>query len=110
MTHPIDARTPAAIVRAINFPVGQRSVLSFSVAAHEQGDWELRVVADGEVIHRQKVDHEPAAPRWRPVRLDLSRFAGRRIVLRLENAATEWNWEFGYWSDLRLELDQTAAK
>ena len=110
MTHPIDRRTPAALVRAINFPTGQRSMLSFAVAAHEKGDWELRVVADGEVIHQQKIDHSPAAPRWRQVRLDLSQFAGRRIVLRLENAATEWDWEFGFWADLKLDLDLTAAK
>jgi hypothetical protein len=24
-------------------------------------------------------------------------------VIRLENAATDWSWEFGYWADLRLE-------
>jgi hypothetical protein len=25
------------------------------------------------------------------------------VVIRLENAATDWAWEFGYWADLRLE-------
>ena len=110
MTHPIDNRTPAALVRAINFPPGERSVLRFAVAAHEKGDWQLRVVADGEVIHQQIVDHAEQLPRWRDVRVDLSRFAGRRIVLRLENVATNWQWEFGYWADLRLDVDQTASK
>ena len=110
MTHPIDARTPAALVRAINFAPDEHMALSFSVAAHERGDWELRIVADGEVLHRQVIDHATDGVRWRNVRLDLARFAGRRIVLRLENAATDWNWEFAYWSDLRLEPVQTAAK
>ena len=109
MTHPIDARNPAALVRAINFPIRQRSVLNFAVAAHEHGDWELRVVADGEVLHRQTVDHDPSEPRWRQVRLDLSQFAGRLIVLRLENGATNWDSEFGYWADLKLDLAQTAG-
>ncbi len=109
MTHPIDDQTPAALVRAINFGPGEHTILRFSVAAHEYGDWKLRVVADGEVIHQQNVDGKDQ-PRWHNVRLDLSRFAGRRIVLRLENVSTHWNREFGYWCDLRLDVDQTAAK
>ena len=101
MTHPIDARRPAALVRAINLPREGPLALKFAVAAHDQGDWELRVAVDGEVIHRQTVDHE--APRWKDVSVDLTRHAGRRVVIRLENAATDWAWEFGYWTDLRLE-------
>ena len=79
-------------------------LLKFAVAAHDRGDWELRVVIDGEVIHRQAVTHE--APRWKEVALDLTPYAGRRVVIRLENAATDWAWEFGYWADLRLETGE----
>ena len=101
MTHPIDARRPAALVRAINLPRQGPLALKFAVAAHDRGDWELRVVIDGGVLHRQAVTHE--APRWKEVARDLTPYAGRRVVIRLENAATDWAWEFGYWSDLRLE-------
>jgi hypothetical protein len=105
MTHPIDARRPAALVRAINLPREGKTALKFAVAAHDQGDWELRVVVEGEVIHRQPVNHQ--APRWKDVSIDLTRYAGRRVVIRLENAATDWSWEFGYWADLRLETGET---
>jgi putative membrane-bound dehydrogenase-like protein len=108
MTHPVDSKTPAAIVRAVNLPRDVKSVLSFGVAAHEKGDWELRVVVEGEVLRREKVGHD--GPRWRDIRVDLSAYAGRRIVIRLENAATDWLWEFGYWSDLKLESGEVAAK
>ena len=108
MTHPVDSKTPAAIVRAVNLPREVKSVLTFSVAAHEQGDWELRVLVEGEVLRREKVTHD--GPRWRDVRVDLSSYAGRRVVVRLENAANDWKWEFGYWSDLRLESGELAAK
>ncbi len=108
MTHPIDAKTPAAIFRALNLPRDSKTTLKFAVAAHEKGDWELRVAVEGEVIHRQAVTHEGA--RWKDVRIDLSQYAGRRIVVRLENAASDWSWEFGYWSDLKLETTEVAAK
>jgi hypothetical protein len=29
------------------------------------------------------------------------------VVIRLENAATDWSWEFAYWADLRLETGET---
>ncbi|HRI14194.1 MAG TPA: dehydrogenase [Verrucomicrobiota bacterium] len=108
MTHPVDERTPAAIVRPLVLSPGERATLRFVVAAHEEGDWELRVKADGEVIHRQLVGHDGA--RWKQVSLDLTPFAGRRIVLRLENAANNWSYEFGYWADLRLDTTNVAAK
>jgi putative membrane-bound dehydrogenase-like protein len=108
MTHPFDSKTPAAIIRAMNLPVGQKTILSFKVASHERGDWDLRVLADGEVLHRQKIGHD--GERWTNVRIDLSNYAGRRIVLRLENAANDWSWEFAYWADLKLESSEFAAK
>ena len=85
-----------------------RSTLKFSVAAHERGDWELRVKIEGEVIHRQSVTHEN--PQWKDLRIDLTPWAGRRIVMRLENAASDWAWEFGYWSNLQISTDEVAVK
>jgi putative membrane-bound dehydrogenase-like protein len=100
MTHPFDENKPAAIVRVLTIPPATKASLRFSVAAHEKGDWELRVKADGELLHRQTVTHDGS--RWQAVKLDLSQFAGRRVVLRLENMANNWQWEFAYWSQLTL--------
>lgn len=108
MTHPYDEAKPAALVRALVLPPDAKATLRFSVAAHEQGDWELRVKADGELLHRQTVTH--TGPRWQEVKLNLNALAGRRVVLRLENAANNWSWEFGYWADLTLETGEVAAK
>ena len=83
-------------------PAGRKAALNFAVAAHEQGDWELRVLANGEVIHKQTVDRN--GPRWKQVTVDLSRFAGKTVKLRLENCANNWSFEFGYWSDLELKV------
>ena len=108
MTHPYDEKKPAAIVRSLVLPPDSKATLRFSVAAHEQGDWELRVKADGELLHQQTVKHD--GPRWQEVKLNLNALAGRRVVLRLENAANNWSWEFGYWADLTLETGEVAKK
>ena len=64
----------------------------------------MRVLANGQLLHKQTVDHE--GERWKPVDIDLSQFAGKKITLRLENCANDWNYEFGYWSDLRIVSDK----
>jgi putative membrane-bound dehydrogenase-like protein len=108
MTHPADKQTPAALVKKLTLPAGRKATLRFRVAAHERGDWELRVRADGELLHKETITHDGA--RWKDVALDLSQFGGRMVVLRLENAANDWSWEFGYWADLRIEMADVAAR
>ena len=33
---------------------------------------------------------------------DLSRFAGRKVALRLENFPNDWSYEFAYWAEVTL--------
>jgi putative membrane-bound dehydrogenase-like protein len=107
-TFPFDSRRAASIARAIVPPTAGASFATFAVAASATGEWELRVLADGELIHSEVV--RPNAETWRPVRVDLTRFAGRRIVLRLENALTSTPDATAYWADLRLDMAEVAAK
>lgn len=108
MTHPFDEEKPATIERTIDVPAGKRTVLVFEVASHDQGDWELRVYAAGKLLKKQVIGHDGA--RWKEVSVDLSPFAGSKVPVRLENKANNWDWEFGYWSDLRLtSVDQQQA-
>ncbi len=106
-THPFDEKRGAALERVIELPAGKKSVLNFAVAAHEQGDWELRVLANERQLHKQMVSHDGG--RWKPVRVDLSQLAGQKVTLRLENCANNWAWEFGYWTDLKLDSSEEAV-
>ncbi|MBI3877324.1 MAG: c-type cytochrome, partial [Verrucomicrobia bacterium] len=101
LTHPFSREKATTLERDIEVPAGKKSTLSFSVAAHEKGDWELHVLADGKLLHKQLVDHD--GERWKPVSVDLTPFAGGKVLLRLENAANGWSWEFGYWSAIELK-------
>ncbi len=103
LTHPVSREAPASLEREFEIPAGKRATLSFWVTHHGLGDWELRVIADGKMLLKQAVG--PKATEWRMVRLDLTPFAGRKFLLRLENAATEWIWEFGYWSDIEVKVE-----
>ncbi len=104
-THPFDDNKPAALERVFDVPASG-AVLTVEAAAHERGDWELRIFANGEVLKRQLINREQGV--WQTVTADLAKFAGRRVVLRLENMAggvDDWSWEFAYWGKLELKTD-----
>lgn len=106
MTHPTDRNTPAALERTLEIPSGG-SALNFFVAADEQGDWELRVIVNGQMVHKQLVDK--SGERWKRVSIDLSKFANMKVALRLENCANGWSYEFGYWSEVELGTRELRA-
>jgi putative membrane-bound dehydrogenase-like protein len=103
LTHPFDQEKPAALERIIDLPPGKRISLSVDVASHEQGDWELRILANNQLLKKELVDGHGKS--WKTVTIDLSAYAGKKVALRLENAANNWEWEFGYWSNLRIKVE-----
>jgi putative heme-binding domain-containing protein len=108
LVHPFGREKPAVIERTLDLPAGKQSAVKFGVASHEQGDWELRVVANGQVLHKRMV--AGAGRQWQDVTVDLSKFAGQKVTLRLENAANDWAYEFGYWSEIQvLSADRLQA-
>ena len=103
-THPLDRGTPAVLAREVDLDAGTRCRLELVVAshAHEGADWLLRVTANGERLGEQVIGSENGEPKWRALTYDLSRFAGQRVRLRLENAANGWSWEAGYWASAKV--------
>ena len=53
------------------------------------------------MLKRTVIDRENGV--WTTVKADLSKFAGRRVNVRVENAANDWAFEFAYWGGLRIE-------
>jgi hypothetical protein len=100
MTHPVSRDKSSTLERTLAVPAAG-ATLSVAVAAHDQGDWELRVRVNNKVIHREAVTHD--GDRWKTVRVPLDRWKGQTVQLRLDNAATGWVYEFGYWADLQVK-------
>jgi len=102
-THPYTDDKPAALEQVADIPA-DGATLSIEAAAHERGDWELRVFVQGELLKRQIINREGGV--WKTVSVDLSKFAGRRVNIRVENAANDWSYEFGYWGDVTLKNNE----
>jgi WD40 repeat protein len=107
MTHPYNGSLAASLEREFPLPARKRAALEFSVASSTLGDWELRVLLDGKLCLRRLVAGN--GREWLPVRVDLSEFAGKKVRVRLENFASDWQYEFGYWSDMALRLESPAS-
>lgn len=107
LTHPISRQIPAVVEGEMDVPMGSPARLSFWAAAHEKGDWELRVLANGDLLLRKTIT--PAEDSWHRVYVDLSGYSGKRVRIRLENSANDWAWEAGYWSSIVLDSQTEAA-
>ncbi len=107
VTHPFEASKPATLERTVAVAGGGITTLAFNVAAHDRGDWELRVYAGTKLVKQELI--KPEGERWKRYAVDLSEFAGQSVPVRLENRANDWAYEFGYWQDLRVETGASTT-
>jgi putative membrane-bound dehydrogenase-like protein len=99
LMHPFpDKKTPASLESQIKV---EKTRLKFRVAADDRGDWRLKVLVNGQEVRALTVDHEK--PRWKEIDVDLAKWQGQNITLRLEAHANGWAWEFACWQGITLE-------
>ncbi|GIX03761.1 MAG: hypothetical protein KatS3mg113_0767 [Planctomycetaceae bacterium] len=105
-THPVSRDRPAEMQGTFEIPTGQRTWLVFEVSHDLRGDWRL-VATAGEAgrLLDELVNAESCPDGWGTFRLDLTRYAGQRIPIRMWNQANDWYYEFAYWGSVRLESE-----
>lgn len=101
-THPVSAEQPCVLVGQFAIPAGKKTRLLVDVSHDAKGDWRLIVRANGEQLLSRDVGPKTCQDGWAAVQIDLSKFAGKDVRLELQNAATGWSWEYGYWGGARL--------
>lgn len=101
-THPKDKDTPCSLKRSLKIPANKKTTLKVRASYHPHGDWQLRVLANKEVLHDQIVSYKTVKTEWLDLEIDLSKFAGKSIDLILENRANNWENEFGYWGSIKI--------
>ena len=90
------------IYRELEVPTGKKTSLKVKASYHAHGDWQIRVKADGKVIHDQIVGYTAVQSQWLELNLDLSDYAGKKIPIVIENRANDWRNEFGYWGSIKV--------
>ena len=99
LMHPFpDKKTPASFERKLKI---EKTKLTFNVAADDRGDWVVKVRVNGQEVKTMTVDHDK--PRWKTVEVDLAKFKGQEVTLRLEAHPNGWSMEFSYWNGITLK-------
>ncbi len=102
-THPLDRKVPCRLTREVDVPNGKETRLTVRVSHHPHGDWQLRILAGSELLVEKIVSSESVSGEWCVVTADLSKFAGKKIQLTLENRANDWRNEWAYWNEVSIE-------
>lgn len=104
-THPHDQQRPFTFRTGLHLPAQPARQLSLRVSHLADRDWSLVVKVNGEVIHQQLVNAALTQPQrgWALVTVDLTRFAGQKILLEVQNASNDWANEHGFWKRIAIE-------
>ncbi len=106
VTHPLDQTTGCVLSRTVDVPATGKTVLRFVVGHDPQGDFELVVKVDGEVVLRKPVGKATVTDgHWLTETVDLSRWAGRSAKLELVNQPSGWAYEAAYWAELDVRSE-----
>jgi hypothetical protein len=115
VTFPRDTR-PCMLARSITAPAGKPQLI-LEIGYLRYRPWRLQVLVDDDTVATEVIGAEDtadlkrvqpnaaaAAPIWKPVRLDLSRYAGRTVTLRLYHwLVPEQVPGAAYWRSVRVE-------
>jgi len=103
MTHPLDRQTPCKLINVTNISKNKKTALKMLVSNHDGGDWELVIRINGSVQKTVTVSKDTVGKDgWLAVNFDLTPFAGDNVFVELENKATDWQWEAGYWAEVAI--------
>jgi putative membrane-bound dehydrogenase-like protein len=98
-THPLDREHPSILHRELEIPKDKQTHLRLRVSHHPHGDWQMRVLANGEVLADELVSSKTVSDNeWLDVQVDLTKYAGSTIKLIIENRANNWQNEWAYWN------------
>ena len=102
MTHPLNQNTPSFLVRHIKIPEGKKSSLKLLVSHRPHYDWRLNVLINEKKVFSDLVSSNTTKEGWMSKEIDLSKYAGQKIQIKLENEANNWAFEHGYWSSVKI--------
>ncbi len=101
-THANAEDKPLILRGGVVLPKDRPMMLDMHLTHEVTCDWQLIVRANGEVIHNQLIDEKLTLPQrgWASVQVDLSRFAGQKVLLEVLNQSNNWKNESAYWKKI----------
>ena len=86
------------VFRNVKVPSGKETTLTFAVNNHPKGNWTLIVRINSDEVLKKSIEES----KWKEIRLDLWKHAGKTIKIELENRAGDWSFEVACWNQIEL--------
>lgn len=104
-TSPVAQGKPGILRAPLTVPQGKKTSLTVTAGRNVEAkaDWQLVVKVGTETLHQSLVDEKTATEGWVTQVVDLSKFAGKNIVVEVHNNPTNWHYEQAYWSQVAIE-------
>ncbi len=100
LTHPRSPEIPGVLFRTLEIPTCTTTALQFAASNHPKGNWTLIVPINGDEVLKKSIEDSTG----QEFRLDLTKHAGERIKIEVENRSSDWAFEAASWS--RIELHE----
>ena len=103
-THANAPDKPLVLRAGVILPKDRPMMLDLHATHHPQSDWQLVVRVNGKVVHDQLINQALTLPQrgWATIQVDLSEYAGQKVLLEVLNQSNNWQNEIAYWK--RIEL------
>lgn len=93
-----DAKAPFVLQGAFELPAGKPAKLEIVAGHDDNAEWQLVVTANGQTVHDGVVGPATTKEGWLDLAIDLSRFAGQNILLKIEQRPLKDMRHPAYWS------------
>jgi len=97
--HPVSGSRPAVMVAEKEIPAGNPKIY-VETAPYKAGNFLLKILVNDEVIKESLVDTKGA---WTTVGADLSKYAGKKVFVRLEFHAPTWGYNLVYLDKVEIK-------
>jgi hypothetical protein len=107
ITSPFSRETPSTIYREAEIPKDRKTALHLVVSTYEVWNWwNLTVRIDGDVKKIVRIDNDTVdKDGWKDILYDLTPYAGKKILIELENNNDGTCWSMGYWDTIELKIE-----
>lgn len=83
-------------------PDDKKSYLSLNVSCEDDGEWELEIKINSEVLSKERINPKTISNGWKAYRFDLTKYAGQEIAVQIKQSAGEKNKSNAYWNNIRI--------
>ncbi|MED5577772.1 MAG: hypothetical protein VX757_09705, partial [Planctomycetota bacterium] len=91
--------------RNAKIPAEGKTHLKLTASHHPHGDWQLRILVNGDVVKDQVVNSKSVDREWLDTSVDLSEYAGETVLVVIENRANNWANEWAYWNSIEISRE-----